>query len=125
MKRNRIKVSSIVCGLLFLKAGILLFAFNTGLLPVEYKSVVFSWPMLLVAIGLVWIFSRHKWITGIVLMLIGGFFLIPKLHIEDLNFVVNNGWAIGLIIGRVLIICRTIWGKHFIKFYKTYWKMYI
>jgi predicted membrane protein len=46
-------------------------------------------------------------------MLIGGFFLLPKLDIEGLDFVAQNGWAIGLVIGGVLIICKTIRGRNF------------
>ena len=119
MRRNSIKVSSVICGLLFLAAGALLFAFNSGYLLPEYKSVVFSWPMLSVAIGFVFLFSRDKWLAGIILMLVGGFFLLPKLHIERLEFITQNGWAIALIIVGFIVIYKTIFGKHF--FYRTEW----
>ena len=114
MKRNRIKLSSIICGLLFLTAGVLLFAFNAQppLLPLAYKSVVFSWPMLLVAIGFTSLFSRNSWVFGTVLMLVGGFFLLPKLEIVGLHFVAKNSWAILLIVVGVIVICKTIWGRH-------------
>ena len=107
------KKSSIIWGLLILAAGALLFAFNMGLLPLEYKHVAFSWPMILVVIGFSMLFSRHSWFGGIILMLIGGFFILPKLNIEGLDFMVRNGWAMGLMIGGVLIICKTLFGKHF------------
>ena len=112
MIRNRIKLSSIVCGLLFLAAGVLLYAFNTGFLLPEYKHVVFSWPMLLIAIGFIWLFSRYKWIGGVILMFIGSFFLLPKLNIEGLEFVAQNFWAIGLIVVGILVLCKTIWSRH-------------
>jgi predicted membrane protein len=105
-------MSSIICGLVFLTAGVLLFAFNSGFLQPEYKRVVFSWPMLLFAMGFVFMFSRCKWIAGIILMLIGGFFLLPRLNIEGLEFVAQNGWAIGLIVVGVLVISNSIWNKH-------------
>ena len=114
MRRNRIKVSSIICGLMFLAAGVLLFAFNAGYLLPEYKRVVFSWPMLLAAIGFVCLFSRDKWFGGVILMLLGGFFLLPKLNIERLDFITQNGWAIGLIIVGIFVIYRTIFGKRFL-----------
>ena len=112
MRNNRIKLSSIVCGLLIVAAGVLLFAFNAGILEPEYKRIVFSWQMLLIALGFVFLFSRHKWTAGIVLILVGGFFM-QRLNIENINFFIQNGWAIGLIVAGILIICKTIWGKHF------------
>ena len=119
--RNRVKVSSIVCGLLFLAAGVLLFSFNAGLLPAEYKHVVFSWPMLLIASGFVFFFSRCKWVGGIILMLIGGFFLLPRLQIEGLEFVSQNAWSIGLIVVGVLVICKTIWSRRFRRHHQCFW----
>ena len=120
MRRNRVKLSSIICGLLFLAAGVLLFAFNTGLLLPEYKRVVFSLPMLLAAIGFVIIFSRHSWFLGVILILIGGFFLLPKLDIEGLGFITQNGWAIGLIILGILVICNAIWRRRFNHCHKSW-----
>ena len=111
MKRNSIKLSSIICGLLFLTAGALLFAFNAGFLAPEYKCVVFSWQMLLAAIGFVMLFSRSSWIGGIIMMLIGGFFLLPKLQIERLEFLTNNGWAIALIVVGILVMYCAIFSK--------------
>ena len=112
MKYNSVKLSSIICGLLFLAAGVLLFAFNTGLLEPAYKKIVFSWQMLLVAIGFVCLFSRGKWTGGIVLMLVGGFFILPKLKIEGLEFVSQNVWALVFIIVGVFVICGAIRGKY-------------
>jgi predicted membrane protein len=97
-----------------LTAGALLFAFNAGLsLPVE-KTVVFSWQMLLIAIGFVFLFSRDKWIAGIILMLVGGFFLLPKLEIERLEFLSQNGWAIALLVVGLFVMYRAIFGKRFL-----------
>ena len=111
MKRNRIKMSSIVCGLLFLAAGVLLFAFNAGVLPIVYKKVFFSWQMLLIALGFAFLFSRDKWGTGIILMVIGGFFIMPKLEPVGLVFLSNNYWAIGLVIVGIIILCSAIWKR--------------
>jgi len=110
MKRNSVKVSSVICGLLFLAAGAMLF-----LLP-EYKCVILSWPMLLAAIGFVFLFSRDKWFAGVILMLVGGFFLLPKLPVpvDRLEFITQNGWAIGLVIIGVLVMYRAIFGKRFL-----------
>ena len=115
MSRNRIKMSSIVCGLFFMAAGVLLFAFNAGILPAEYKFVVFSWQMLLAAMGFVFLFSRHKRIAGIIMMMVGGFFLLPKLNIDGLDFIGQNYWAIVLICVGIFIVGSTIFGKQFFR----------
>ncbi len=114
MRRSSIKIGSIIFGLLVVAAGVLLFAFNTGFLPDAYKSIVFSWQMLLIAMGFSFMFSRHKWFGGILLMLIGGFFLLPKLDIEGLDFVKQNGWAIALIVLGIIIIIKAFWVQKYL-----------
>ena len=114
MGHNSAKKSSIIWGLLILTAGALLLAFNMGFLPVEYKYVVFSWPMILVVIGFGMLFSRHSWLGGIIMILVGGFFLLPKLNIEGLEFITQNGWALGLVLVGIVILFRTIFGKQFL-----------
>ena len=111
MKQNNSKISSIICGLLFLAAGVMLFAFNAGLLPMVFKRIVFSWQMLLIALGFVFLFSRHKFIGGVILMLVGGFFLLPKLSFWGIPFVPQSGWALGLIIVGLLVMFGTVWGN--------------
>jgi len=112
MKRNRVKMSSIICGLLFISAGVLLFAFNSGILPLEFKSVVFSWQMLLLALGFAFLFQRETWFAGIILMIIGGFFILPKLDIVGLGFVAQNYWAIGCVVLGIIVVCKAIWKQH-------------
>ena len=96
----------------------MLIAFNSGVLPIEYKKIVFSWQMLLIALGFTFLFSRHKWIAGIILILVGGFFLLPKLNAVGFNFVPQNGWALGLIIVGVLVLSNSLFGRR----KKWYWK---
>ena len=110
MKYNRVKASSVVFGLLIMTAGILVLAFNAGLLPANYYPIVFSWPMLVVSIGFICLFSRPSWFFGIILILFGGFYLQKLLVFENLIFPLN-GWAIVLIIFGIVVICNAIWGK--------------
>jgi predicted membrane protein len=112
-------MSSIILGLIFLAAGVLLFAFNSGLLMPELRHVVFSWPMFLVALGFAFLFSRDKWVAGVILLLVGGFFLLPRLNIERLDFITQNGWAIGLILVGVIVLFRAVFGRHFL--WRTEW----
>lgn len=108
MELSKLKMTSIVQGLLVIAAGVLLYLFNAGVLSVEYKQVVFSWPMLLVAIGFSLLFSFRSWVGGLVLMLVGGFFLLQKMQIEALNFITDNGWTIVLILVGFIILWKSI-----------------
>jgi predicted membrane protein len=92
-------------------AGILVLAFNAGLLDNDYFPVVFSLPMLVVSIGFICLFSRSSWFFGIILMLIGGFFLMRMLPADALPFSLS-GWAVFLIVVGIIVICNAIWGKH-------------
>jgi predicted membrane protein len=78
---------------------------NAGFLPYEWKHIIFSWQMILIVIGIISLFSSESTFPGIVLLLIGGFFLIPK--IADLPFnTVHLFWPALLIAIGVLIIFR-------------------
>ncbi len=114
MKQSGIKVSFMVAGLLMIAAGILLYLFNAGILPLGFKSIIFSWPSLMLFGGFACLFSRQKWSMGLILMLLGGFFLLKKLHITNLWFVTQNGWAILLVVIGIIVLCKAVFGrKHF------------
>jgi predicted membrane protein len=84
--------------------------FNTGYLPAAWKPVVFSWQMLLITIGIIFLFSHDKRIPGIILTLLGLLLLFPILKIDSLACLKHNGWAIGLILGGLLLLFR-LFGK--------------
>lgn len=79
-------MKKVVLGLILAGAGALLLGFNFGYLPIEYKDVIFSWPMILIALGVVNISSRDNLFLGFMLLIIGGFFLIPRVFLIDINF---------------------------------------
>ena len=115
MKSSGIHVSSLVFAMLVIAAGVLLFAFNVeGGLPDTYKNVVFSWPMLLVAIGFVCFFSRSKWFFGLILVLLGGFFLLPK--IPGINLEKQIIWAGIVTVAGIGILCKVLFQR------SSFWK---
>ena len=107
-------------GLLLILIGCTFLGFNFGIIPVELKSVVFSIPSLIILIGIINLFKRH-FITGFIFILIGKFFLIPKI-IEvypkafpgiDANFT-HVYWPIFLILtGLILIANRLFFPNYF------------
>jgi predicted membrane protein len=111
-------------GLILVIAGALLLAFNFGALPHELKRVVFSWQMLLIAIGTFNLFKRQL-TSGIILILVGTFFIIPRIVHQfpgvfpglDDNFT-SIYWPLLLIIaGAFIIISRYVapekWSREF------------
>ena len=70
-----------VVGIIIVLAGVLLLGFNFGILDHDLKRIVFSWQMLLIAIGFTLLFDKKKNDVngGIILMLIGFVFLLHKI----------------------------------------------
>ncbi len=75
---RQFKGKSVGFGIVVILAGLLLMARNTGFLDDYSSNIIFSWEMLLIAIGLINIFSRHSIWSGLILIAIGGFFLLQN-----------------------------------------------
>ncbi|MGA2822315.1 MAG: LiaF domain-containing protein [Bacteroidales bacterium] len=73
-------------GFIVVLAGLLLLAFNFDFFPYTWKHVIFSWQMLLIAIGIVSIFGSDSRLPGLILIFIGGFFLIPEIFVMHISF---------------------------------------
>ena len=70
--------SKLILGVLLILAGIFFVGLNVGLIPYNINKIIFSWPMLLIVLGLIGLFKNHVF-SGLVLSLTGVFFLIPRL----------------------------------------------
>jgi predicted membrane protein len=70
----------LVWGGLIIVAGLVLLGRNFGFMPQDLFPVLVSWQMLLIVLGFISIFYARFW-NGIILLLVGGFFLVPKLSI--------------------------------------------
>jgi predicted membrane protein len=96
-------------GVVLVLAGLFLVMRNTGIFPDFIDSVVFSWPMLLVVIGLVMTLGSSEKIGGIIVMAVGGFFIIPLIFRETFHMY-NMFWpSIFIIIGIIFIVSRRGW----------------
>jgi predicted membrane protein len=96
-----------IIGVILVIAGLFLVIRNTGFFPDIIDHVVFSWPMLLVTIGLVMtIGSSGGKTSGIIIMAVGAFFLIPLIFRETFH-VYNLFWpSIFIIIGVIFIFSK-------------------
>lgn len=101
MQSNRV-----IIGVVLVLLGLFLVMRNTGIFPHFIDHVIFSWPMLLVTIGLIITLSSSGGKTsGIIIMAVGGFFLIPIIFRE--TFDINMFWpAVFIIIGVVFILSK-------------------
>jgi len=101
MTNNRV-----VIGVVLVLAGLFLVIRNTGLFPDFIDHIIFSWPMLLVAIGLVMTLGASEKTAGVIVMAVGGFFMIPLLFRETFHMY-NMFWpSIFIIIGIIFIVTK-------------------
>jgi predicted membrane protein len=83
---RRQKMKKFAFGFFVILAGLLLMAFNFDILPLGWRHVVFSWQVLLIVIGLISIFGNDSRLPGMILIFIGGFFLIPEIFVMHISF---------------------------------------
>src|SRR5690554_4799785 len=72
------RLKGILFGLLLVIAGLLFLSFNFGWIDPALKPVLFSWPMLLIVAGILQ-FSKRDLLMPIVLLIVGVFFLLPRI----------------------------------------------
>jgi predicted membrane protein len=106
-KENRPGTNNrILIGVVLVLAGLFLVIRNTGFFPDFIDNVIFSWPMLLVAIGLVMTLGSTEKTGGIIVMAVGGFFMIPLIFRETFHMY-NMFWpSIFIIVGVIFIVSR-------------------
>ncbi len=105
-ERHHLQSNRAVVGVVLVLVGLFLVMRNTGVFPDVIEDIIFSWPMLLVTIGLViTIGSSGEKTSGVIVMAVGAFFLIP--HIFRETFDVNMFWpSIFIIIGVIFIFSK-------------------
>ncbi|MDR3340826.1 MAG: DUF5668 domain-containing protein [Candidatus Symbiothrix sp.] len=95
----------VVIGIIIMFLGLFLLFNNLEIIDRYYYSWVISWPTLLIAIGAVLLSDRKRdnQSAGIVLIVIGAIFLIPRIINTSLNGILFPALIIGL---GVLFIVR-------------------
>ncbi|MFH1161405.1 MAG: DUF5668 domain-containing protein [bacterium] len=104
------RMKKYVFGIIVILIGLALLSVNTGAIPSSWKYIIFSWQMLLITIGVVSLFGKDSYIPGIILILIGGIFIIPKFGV--LPFSVHNLFWPAILIAAGLIILFRGFGRH-------------
>jgi predicted membrane protein len=106
--RNPETSSRFLIGILLIVAGLILIIKKSSVLPepLDYfiDDIIFSWQMLLIAIGVITLVGSDNKTPGIVLISVGGFFLIPELF-TDFFRSFNFFWpALFIVVGIVLLM---------------------
>ncbi|WP_461633441.1 LiaF transmembrane domain-containing protein [Labilibaculum euxinus] len=92
-----------IFGIFLILFGCLLVLKNLDFIPYDLRHVIFSWPMLLFGLGVLFFFGKDDKTTGIVLMAVGGVFLMPIVFDWSFNW---RGlfWPVMLIVIGVVVI---------------------
>ncbi|MDZ7633000.1 MAG: DUF5668 domain-containing protein [Bacteroidales bacterium] len=106
--RNSETPNRFIIGILLIIAGLILMVKKSTVLPEPLDNfiddIIFSWQMLLVVIGVISLTGSENKTPGIVLIAVGGFFMIPELF-TDFFRSFNFFWpALFIVIGVVLLV---------------------
>jgi predicted membrane protein len=102
--------NKLIFGGLIIVTGIVLLGLNLGFIPQVWKPALFSWQMLVVLLGIIELCCA-KFFKAVILLLAGGFFLIPDLYRAfpeyfwwaSENFV-HVYWPLLLVAGGIILI---------------------
>ena len=118
----------LIFALILVAVGLLLLGFNTGFFPVVWKGFFFSWAMLIFIFGCGCLCDRH-FIWGIILIVIGKFFLlsnVSNIYPDALVLyekIISTYWPIGIIfIGLLILLSIFTRSKMFYVRTKVQWK---
>ena len=91
--------------LLLIAIGIIFLLKNLGFIDLNFYELLFSWPMILVAIGVVQLVDR-SYVSGFILLFLGTVFMLPRLDIIQYD-AMRVFWPVVLIvIGTALLFRR-------------------
>lgn len=92
-------------GLLIIAIGLVILLHRLNVFSPWLEDVLISWQMLLIVIGIWNLFFNQSKVAGLILIAVGGFFLIPDLFILPHDFR-RNFWPLLLIVVGVFILFR-------------------
>jgi len=95
--------SGIIFGIMLLAAGSLLLLNRLGFIPGHIINILLTWPMILIVVGLVTLYKSKSSASGLIILLVGAFFMLPKVFMLPYNFH-HNFWPLILIIAGILLL---------------------
>ena len=96
----------LLLGIILMGIGLFLIADLTDIIPWRLRDVLFTWQALLIFLGIVFLSQREGKATGLILIAVGSFFLLPRFF--DLpHYWRSLFWPSILILIGVIIIFTT------------------
>ncbi len=95
-------------GIVFIFIGAVLILSNLGILPQVLRHHIFSWQMILIAIGLFSVVNNRNKTFGLIMIIVGVFFLLPGIFGFSRQMWHMFWPAIFLIIGAYILFRRRI-----------------
>ncbi|MFP4525294.1 MAG: LiaF transmembrane domain-containing protein [Bacteroidales bacterium] len=103
MKTNNLN-GRVILGIVLILVGLALIAKSSDLFPPIVERALFNWPMLLIVLGVLFVFTRTNNTTGWILLLIGLVFWIPRVTDFSVNFAQIFLPVVFIAIGVVIVI---------------------
>lgn len=114
---NCTQSKGIIFGSLLVIAGLLFLSFNFGWIDTALRPIIFSWPMILIVIGIA-SFTKNNYLISIFWFITGLFFLLPRIGEAFPGLIqgidgefARNYWPLLLIIIGLAFIIRVASGK--------------
>jgi len=95
----------LVTGIIIIIIGFLFLAHRMEMLPQEFSNIVFHWPMILIALGIINLFTDGSKVPAVILLGVGVFFTLS--HNDIMPYEFNKiFWPLLIIIIGILVLFR-------------------
>ena len=94
----------LLLGIVLMFLGLFLIADLADIIPWSFRDYIFTWQVLLIGLGIIFISNKENKSTGIILIAIGTFFLLPDLIEEIPYYWKRLFWPSMLIILGLVVI---------------------
>jgi predicted membrane protein len=110
---NKSNGSRNILGVILILAGLLLISDFLGIFTFRFRSIIFSWQMILIVIGIILISRREGKLAGAIMLIVGFFFLLPRILFLPVATYQLFWPALLIIIGLVILLNTPAQRKRF------------
>ena len=95
----------VLFGVILVIVGLYLFVQQTGVFHFYMPDWVWTWPTLLIGIGIIALLTNDNPTPGVVLLIIGGFFLSQRFAFPFFNSVISL-WPLFIVLAGVMLLIK-------------------
>jgi predicted membrane protein len=108
MERKRFQGRTIL-GIILVLIGLLMIGRSLNIFPYEIAHDLFSWPMILIVLGVIFLISRPGSTSGWILLIIGGVFMLERVT-DVSDYLDDLFWPVIFIGIGLLILVKSLTG---------------